>query len=146
MNDIQIDTLGYFVDRTYTNMVKFLNSELSKTNLELQHPQFTLLMVLSKKDGIPQSLINEVVDRDRASVSRNLKYLEKKEYIQKVKKGGKKKLIFLTQKGKSILPIINEIANKDTECTLKDFTEREKKTIYHLLTRMYKNISSSIDQ
>ena len=83
--EIKIETLGYFVDRLFTNMVKFLNYELSAAGLDLQHPQFSILMVLGKNDGVSQSELTTFIDRDKASVSRNIKYLENRGYIIKKK-------------------------------------------------------------
>ena len=144
MKDIKIDTLGYFVDRTFTNMVKFLNYELTAAGLDIQHPQYTIMMVLGKNEGISQTQLTNVVDRDKASVSRNIKYLEEKDYIKKEKQDGRTSLIYLTEKGKEILPKLFEISTKDTENTLKGFSESTKKRIYKILTKMYINISSSI--
>lgn len=144
MEDIQIDTLGYYVDRTFTHMVKFLNYELSAAGLDIQHSQFAILMVLSKKNGISLSQINKYINRDKASLSRNIKFLEDKGYIRRDFEGGKKKNIFLTERGNNILPIIYEISQKDTDKTLKGFSESKRKAIYEILYKMYLNISTSI--
>ena len=144
MKDIKLVTLGYFVDRTFTNMVKFLNYELSAAGLGIQHPQFSLLMVLANKEGISQSDLTLFVDRDKASVSRNIKYLEEKGYIKKEVLDGRASLIFLTEKGKEIIPKLYEISSKDTEMTLKGFSENKRKAVYEILTKMYLNISSAI--
>ena len=145
MNDIQINTLGYYVDRTFTYMVKFLNLELKARGFDFQHSQFTILMVLSVKEGISQSAITKIVDRDKASVSRNIKYLEERGYIRWSPDGGRKKLIYLTEKGKEIIPILYEISNKDTETTLKGFSVSKRKSIYMILTQMYMNISQYVE-
>ena len=145
MKVTNLNTLGYFVDRTFTNMVKFLNYELSEAGVGLQHPQFTIMMVLGSEDGISQSEITEIVDRDKASVSRNIKYLEGKGYIKKEGRDRKTNLIFLTEKGKEILPLLHKISAKDTERTLKGFSESKKKAVYEILTKMYLNISSAIE-
>lgn len=146
MENVKINTLGYFVDRTFTNMVKYLNYELSASGVGLQHPQFTIMMVLGTKDGISQAEVTKIVDRDKASVSRNIKYLERKGYIEKEARDGRTNLIFLTEKGKEILPKLHEISTKDTEMTLKGFSESKRKAIYELLTKMYLNISSAIEK
>lgn len=144
MVDIKIYTLGYFVDRTFTNMVKFINQELKATGLDFQHPQFSILMVLANNEGISQSLMTEYVDRDKASVSRNINDLETKGYIKRKLDGGKKKLLYLTEKGKEVIPTLLSLSSMDTERTLKGFSEKKKKDVYELLTKMYLNISSEI--
>ena len=134
MNDIKIDTLGYFVDRTFTAMVKYLNYELKEHSLDFQHPHFAIMMVLSRNEGINQSTLASYVDRDKASVSRHLNYLEEKGYIDRKFDGGCKNFIFLTEKGKNLIPILNKISELDTENTLKGFApKKERKSIKSLL-------------
>lgn len=142
MNDIKIHTLGYYVDRTFTAMVKYLNYELKKHGLDFQHPHFAIMMVISRNEGINQSTLAMFVDRDKASVSRHLNYLEEKGYVERKFDGGRKNYIFLTQKGKDVIPIINEISELDAEKTLKGFTSKKQEEIYKILTKMYLNISS----
>lgn len=142
MTDIHIHTLGYYVDRTFTTMVKFLNYELEAAGLDLQHSQFAILMVVAHNDGISQTLLTEYVDRDKASVSRNVRYLEEKGYIKREAADGKKKCILLTEKGQKVLPILLEISQKDTYFTLKGFSESKKKEIYRILEKMFLNISA----
>lgn len=146
MKDIHIHTLGYYVDRTFTNMVKFLNYELEASGLELQHPQFAILMVISNNEGISQTLLTEYVDRDKASVSRNVRYLEGKGYIRREAINGKKHKIVLTEKGREILPILYEISKKDTDFTLKGFSDNKKREIFKILEKMYLNISSFLEK
>lgn len=146
MKDIQINTLGYYVDRTFTNMVKFLNQELSAAGLDLKHPQFTLLMVLGNTEGLSQADLTDFVDRDKASVSRNIKSLEEEAYLKKEVLDGRTNQIFLTEKGKNILSKLNEIANKVTDMTLKGLSENRRKIVYESLTKMYLNVSSAIEK
>lgn len=142
MIEFQIDTLGYSIDRIFSNMVKFLNYNLTNEGLEIQHPQFAILMVLSKKDGLEQSALSEYSNRDKATVSRNIKCLEEKGYLHVIPDGGKKKKIFLTEKGKNLIPKLYEIGRQNTETTLKGFSEKKKKEIFDMLHKMYLNISS----
>ena len=144
MNDIKIDTLGYYVDRTFTGMVKYLNYELKNHGLDMQHPHFAIMMVLSRNEGINQSTLAAYVDRDKASVSRHLNYLEEKGYVERKFDGGCKNFIYLTEKGKGIIPVLDEISALDTEKTLQGFTPKKQEEIYKILTKMYLNISAAI--
>lgn len=144
MNDININTLGYYVDRTFTGMVKYLNYELKNHGLDIQHPHFAIMMVLSRNEGINQSVLASYVDRDKASVSRHLNYLEQKGYIERKFDGGCKNFIYLTEKGKSLVPTLYKISELDTENTLKGFSSKKQDEIYRILTKMYLNIISAI--
>lgn len=142
MIDLQINTLGYYVDRIFSNMVRFLNNKLEEQGLEFQHPHFTILMVLSKIDGIDQTALTDFINRDKASVSRNIKYLEEKEYLERKLEGRKKKKVFLTEKGKEIIPVIYEISRQNRETTLKEFSEKERKKIFDMVIKMYHNTNA----
>lgn len=146
MNDINIQTLGYFIFRVYSNMVKLLNKELTRNGIDLQYPQFVIIMVLSRKEGFTQAELTYIVERDKASVSRNIVYLEEKGYVERKSPDGKKKQLFLTDKGKEIIPHLYQIATKNKETVLKGFTEDEKKDILEDLTKMYANLSSVLEK
>lgn len=146
MNMIQINTLGYLVDRTFSNMVKFLNYELLAKGLDFQHPQFIILMILSKYDGLSQTELTTFIDRDKGSVSRNITYLESKGYIIRRMEGGKKKIIYLTEKGKSIIPILYDISDNNMNTSLKGFSEKNKKAIFEMLRKMSDNVSIELEK
>lgn len=126
-------------------MIRLLNYELSQSGLEIQYPQFAILMILSKKEGLSQSEIKDIVDRDKASVSRNLNYLVEKGYVKRRANDGKTKLIYLTEKGKDTIPHLYQIARKNQEISLQGFSEEEKKRIIEGLRKIYINISQVTD-
>ena len=145
MKDIQIDTLGFFVDRVFSYMVKSLNKKLNEECFDIQQPQFAILMVMSKKDGLDQSTISEYVNRDKASVSRNIKSLVEKGYLNVKPYGGKKNKIFLSDKGKELIPTLYEIGRYNTLTTLKGFSEKKRGNIFKVLDKMYRNVSSVVE-
>lgn len=145
MSDSNIQTLGYFIFRVLTNMIKLLNKELSQRGLDLQYPQFTIMMILSKIEGITQSDMADRIERDKASVSRNITYLEKKGYITRNFDGGKKKRIFLTQKGKDTIPVLYEIATQNKQTVMAGFSEDEKKYVIDSLEKMFLNVAKAVE-
>lgn len=142
MIDVEILSLGHLVNRTFTAMVRYLNYELKNRGINFQHPHFTILMILSRQEGVTQAEMADAVQRDKASVSRNLKHLEESGYVVRKSDGGRKNLIFLSEKGKELIPELYEIAKKNTENTLKGFPESKRKSIYNNLTKMCENASS----
>ena len=142
MIDIQILSLGHLVNRTFTAMVRSLNYELKNRGIDFQHPHFTILMILSRQEGLSQVEIAEAVERDKASVSRNLNFLEEKGYVMRKSDDGRKNLVFLTEKGKELIPKLYEIAQKNTDCTLRGFSESRRKTVFDILSKMQENASA----
>lgn len=126
-------------------MQELLNYELRQSGLNIQYPQFTILMILSKKEGLTQTEIAESEDKDKAAVSRNISLLEKAGYVKREADGGKKKRLFLTDKGKELIPTFYQIATKNKEAVMEGFSEEEKETIMASLERMFLNVSRAIE-
>lgn len=146
MTDINIQTLGYFIFRILTNMVKLLNNKLEEEGIDFQFPQFTIMMALSKSEGLTQAELTDFVQRDKASVSRNVSYLEEKGYVSRNKEGGKMKRLFLTDKGNAIIPRLYEIAHATKDATMTGFSETKKKEIMRNLEKMFRNVSSALKE
>lgn len=146
MGDINIRTLGYFIFRVLTNMIRLLNKELTREGLGIQYPQFAIMMVLSKKESLTQSEMTEIVDRDKAAVSRNISFLEEIGYVERRFDGGKKKRLYLSRKGKEIIPSLYRIANQNKETVLQGFSEEEKIFVMNSLEKMFLNLNMALDE
>ena len=75
---LDIDTLGYYLDRALNVMIKLLNKTFAKKDIDLQHAQYAVLKVLWCCEGISQSRLSRLLGKDPAAISRALNYLESK--------------------------------------------------------------------
>lgn len=141
MEDFQLDipTLGYYIDRVLCVMIKQLNKELKATNLKFHHSDFTILKVLSVKDGISQSDISRLLGKEKSGISRSLSSLEKLGYISRVASNGCTNHVFLTEQGRILMPTLNQIAQKVSDNAMKGFTKKKQSEIMKTLTSIYKN-------
>lgn len=139
--DIKIDihTLGYYIDRALCVMIKSLNKELKEYNLEFQHSDFTILKVLSQVDGLSQTDLAKILGKEKSGIGRSISSLEKEGYIKRRAINGCKNELCLSDKGKEIIPLLDEIANKVTEKAFVGFSERKRKELMRNLTLIYKN-------
>ena len=136
---LDITTLGYYLDRALCVMIKSLNKELKEYNLDFQHSDFTILKVLSQADKLSQTDLARLLGKEKSGTGRSLSSLEKKGYIQRMAISGCKNEVCLSDKGKEIIPLLNEIADKVTEKAFKGFSAKKRNEMMESLTLIYKN-------
>lgn len=137
--ELNIQTLGYYVDRVLCVMIKLLNKELKSHGLSLQHSDFTILKVLSETDGLTQSQLARVLGKEKSGIGRLVNSLEKDGYIVKNTVNGCTNHVSLSDKGNSLMPLLNEIANKVTDRAFIGFSEKKRNEMMNNLIKIYKN-------
>ena len=137
--ELDIKTLGYYIDRALCVMIKRLNKELRDENLTFQHSDFTIMKVLSEVDSISQSHLAKILGKEKSGIGKTLKSLEKEGYIQRSALNGCTNEVRLTEKGKKILPLMNEIADRVTERAFSGFSQKKRNEVMKCLTLIYKN-------
>lgn len=142
---VEITALGFFVNRAYTLMVKLLNQELRKGNVDIQHAEFSLLKILNEIKGGSQTQIAVLLGKERAAISRTLISLEQKGYIDRHPLDGKSNYVSLTEKGYKIMPELNSIAERVTELGFQGFSQKRRESLIKNLTQVYLNAYDSID-
>lgn len=136
---LNIDTLGYYLDRALNAMVKSLNKQFWEHNIDLQHSQYIVLKVLWCVDGVSQSQLSKLLGKDPAAVSRALNYLESKGYIVRKSINNKTNGIYLTEYADSRRAEIEHIADVVTDTATKGMNGHQREIIIQLLTKIYDN-------
>ena len=137
--NLDIDTLGFYMVRTLSAMIKNLNKELKDTGLNFQHSDFTIMRILNKKDGLTQSELADILGKQKSGISRSLNSLEKNGYIIRSAYNGCTNKVSLSDKGKNIIPQIDKIANHVTDIAFHGFPEKKREEMLKNLTKIYKN-------
>jgi len=96
---------------------------------------------LGIKDGINQESIRKFLHLDKGTIAKAIKPLINKGYITRKTDPKDKRAyqIFLTRKGREIMPDVKNAVTRWTDALTADFTEEEKETAYALLSRMSEN-------
>lgn len=136
---LDIHTLGYYLDRALCVMIKSLNKELKEYNLEFQHSDFTILKILSQVKGLSQTELARILGKEKSGIGRSLSSLEKEGYIYRCAINRCKNEVSLSEKGKQIIPLLDEIADKVTDKAFSGFTENKRNEMMKNLTLIYKN-------
>lgn len=137
---LDIDTLGYYLDRALNVMIKLLNKTFAEKDIDLQHAQYTVLKVLWCCEGISQSRLSRLLGKDPAAISRALNYLESKGYIERRGTNGKTNGIFLTEYANSRKDEIEAVADLVTDKATSGMTQHQKDLLKQLLNTIYDNI------
>ena len=137
--ELDIETLGYYIDRALRVMIKRLNKELKEENLKFQHDDFTVMKILSEVDNINQSNLAKTLGKEKSGIGKTLKSLEKEGYIQRSALNGCTNNVSLTEKGKEVLPLMNKIADRVTDRAFTGFSPKKRTEVMKYLTLIYKN-------
>ena len=137
--ELDIKTLGYYIDRALCVMIKRLNKELREENLNFQHSDFTVMKVLSEVESLNQSHLAKILGKEKSGIGKTLKSLEKEGYIQRSALNGCTNIVRLTEKGKEVLPMLNQIDERVTQRAFSGFSAKKRADVMKSLTLIYKN-------
>jgi len=117
----------------------YLDREMEPFKVRSAH--IPILRLLGIKDGINQESIRNFLHLDKGTIAKTIKPLISKGYISRKTDPKDKRAyqIFLTQKGREIMPDVKNAVTRWTDALTTDFTEEEKETAYALLSRMSEN-------
>ena len=99
------DTSGRFISILHKEHSKYINKNVKDEGLSFGlHP---ILVIIYENDGINQEKLAEILHLNESTVTRNLKKLEDKGFIERIK-DKRKKIMKLTPKGKkTALKVLN---------------------------------------
>lgn len=137
--ELEIQAIGYYLNRTFCMVVKLLNKELREANLDLQHAEFSIIRVLTEIGGMSQSQLAQILGKERSGVGRTISSLEKKGYISRDSLNGSTNLITLTEKGRELAPVINEVISKVTEKSFHGFSQKSRGSTIKNLNKIFEN-------
>lgn len=137
----EMPTLGFYVSRVLCSLIKELNKELRTHDLKFQHSGYALLRILNEADGFTQSELAKITGKEKSGIGRIISGLEKEGYVYRTAMNGCTNKVFISEKGKSIMPELNVIVEKINERAFKGFTQKKKHEMMKNLTSVYNNIS-----
>lgn len=143
MKDFDYEKLMMEVRKFQKKMQKQFNDDLRQLNISTTH--IGVIMLLSKKEeGYSMTELSKMTCVDNALMTRNIKELEKIEYIYRNRESDlqRKYHICLTQKGKEISYKLKEIMHKKQEEFLNCFEKEEQEVLeraYKILAKKFIN-------
>ncbi len=135
--------IGKWIAKLYKDHDQFVDNLLADYNLN--HSEANLLVYLYKDgDGISQNKLKENLAVDKATISRGIYSLIKKNYLKKRRspKDGRVNLIFLTEKAETVREEINDIYQQWFKIFIDEIGEKEAKRVLDSLKQMYEIVQN----
>jgi len=132
-NDLSNIQLGLFISIIHRTRIVHLNKEMK--DLELTAGQVPFLMYLSHKEGITQEDLAIHLHVDKGTVARALKKLEDNGFLYREinPQNRRSYLLFLTEKGRKIVPKIYNIDKEWEDYVCSNFPNDECNHLFNVL-------------
>jgi DNA-binding MarR family transcriptional regulator len=136
-------TLGPWLGKTIKMLACLVNDVLVENQIDLTREQWVFLVKLHKKDGISQHELASITERDKTSLTRFVKTMERKNLVKrKVSESDKRiKLVCLTEKGKEVYKKSLPIMQKTIQELQQGLSELEVQMVISILQKFQTNIS-----
>ncbi|GGH28838.1 MarR family winged helix-turn-helix transcriptional regulator [Paenibacillus segetis] len=137
------DPIGLLLRDLHLEVTNYLTKLLAPVRLAPE--QHLLMALLLEQEGLSQNEIANHLSKDKASVARMIASLENKGYIRKVisKQDRRSVNVFVTEEGRKLETIINEVTIKLNEIIETGLSASEYSTLKTLLTRVQNNVKDA---
>ena len=125
---------------------RFLSQQFKAKGLLLTREQWSVLAVLWKTDGCSQQLIADTTSRDKPSVTRLIDNLVKEGYVTRKSHETDRRtnLIYLTEKGKDVKPLVMEVVDETIMLSTEGLNEEEIDIIRNAFQLIFNNIKNYV--
>jgi len=143
----KIDDSLSMISKIRSGVNNLIIAELEKNDIKGIVPSHgDILVNLFKHKELTKTELSENIHRGKSTITKLLNKLIKLDYVAvKIKPDDKRSsIVFLTSKGKNLIPIIFEISEKLNRVEYAGFTEFERDIFYKLLQRVFNNFKSNL--
>ena len=122
----------------------YINDNLQLGGLKLTRNQYVVLKILSLRQGICQSELAFITERDKTSLTRLISTLESKEMVKRnaASDDRRKKKISITNLGLNTLNDARPLMKKLEDEVAKGLTSEELDNLQHILNKVQANVLS----
>lgn len=131
----QSERIGAKIAYIFSHNHFYIENALESYNLK--GPMFAFLLTLSYKDGCSQESLARYLKLSKATATRAITALEKEGYVHREKDGNDRRIyrVFITDKGRDIVPLINSTLLEWNGILLSDFSDDEEQIFRKLLDK-----------
>lgn len=138
---IIINNIGYDICYTARKIYQYIGKQI--INFDITPEQLIVLKELAKEEGISQKELSIRLDKDQNTVKAMIDKLEVKSFIKRKENKLDKRAfsLYLTEKAKKELPIIENYENKVLDTIVKELNPNDGEIIKNTLKKIRSNIS-----
>ena len=136
-------TLVPWLGKTSKMLGCFINETLATNAIDLTREQWVVLVKVSKHCGLTQNELALITERDKTSLTRLIKTMERKKLIyREVSKNDKRiKLVYISEYGKTAYKKALPIIQNTTQKLQKGLSQQEINNILHTLQKLQTNLT-----
>ena len=136
-----INNIGYEICYTARKIYQYIGKQINE--FDITPEQLIVLKELLKEEGISQKELSLRLDKDQNTVKAMIDKLEIKSFIERKENKLDKRAfsLFLTNKAKENIPIIESYENKVLENIIKELNQEDTDKFISILEKIRKNIS-----
>ncbi len=129
-------SIGFKINKVANNLNSLFNHMLQPFDIAIEQ-RVTLEIIFQEKEATLTKISN-TLSKDKTTISRTLRTLEKKELIKKALSKDDKRVSFivLTKKGEETLKASQESTRKFREALVSKLDEDERETLFRLLNKV----------
>lgn len=144
MSQHDIDgVLGFLLNKGNQALHRQLNRNFISNGFDITHDQWSILAYLFQNDGNSQQEIGDNTYRDKVSITKIIDNLEKRELVyRKVDlKDRRVRRIFLTKKGKVLVPKLKNITFYTLKEVFSGINQNSLESFKQVLSKIVKNVT-----
>lgn len=129
------------LEHTARSIKDNINNHFKEQRYDISYEQWEVINVVSENEGLTQIQIAKISGKEPASICRTIKYLCKKDILEKVKDKNNKRnnRIFLTDKGRLLSYNARLCLDSVSKNYLSNIYDREVNMLIKLLERIQNN-------
>ena len=140
---IIINNIGYDICYTARKIYQYIGKQI--INFDITPEQLIVLKELAKEEGISQKELSIRLDKDQNTVKAMIDKLKVKSFIKRKENKLDKRAfsLYLTEKAKKELPIIENYENQVLDTIVKELNPNDAETIKKILEKIRSNNATS---
>lgn len=140
------ETIGKYISAIYRHMQVLIAERLEP--YRIGSGQYIFLLTLAQKEGVSQKELAEALLIDKTTTAKALAKLEAEGYLRRevCAKDQRYNLLFLTEKGKEVVPKVREVLNEMNRYNAAEMTNEEYEQMLTLLSKLLHNVSKQISK
>jgi len=139
------ESLGFWLYRSHIQVSAALRQAFQDAGHDLTPEQWAVLLRLQEQEGLNQSQLGEKTFKDRHNITRILRQLDRRGYIEKLhdKKDKRAFRVYLSPAGRSLLRELKPIVLKHRDRVCKGFSKDDLQKIRDYLRHIVRNLRHS---
>jgi DNA-binding MarR family transcriptional regulator len=136
------ESLGFWLYRSHIQVSAALRQAFQDAGFDITPEQWAVLLGLQEQEGFNQSQLGEKTSKDRHNITRILKQLDKRGYIEKRHIENDKRAfhIYLAPAGRSILKELKPVVLKHRDRMCKGLSKNDLLKIRNYLGHIVNNL------